>query len=120
MGAWMAQSESARWAAGDAAVEAEAEAAFAFLERLVAAPSTVGAERGAQQIVAAELARLGFDVTEFDVPGETAASAPGGVAQCSYSGRPNVLGRINRGGSPALLLNGHVDVVPAEAELWSS
>src|SRR5258708_283714 len=112
--------DPARWADVDAAIEAEAETAFKFLERLVAEPSTVGAERGAQQIVAAELGRLGFDVTEFDVPAETADSAPGGVAQCSYSGRPNVLGRINRGGSPALLLNGHVDVVPAEAELWSS
>ena len=30
-------------------------------------------------------------------------------------GRPNVLGRINPGGSPSLLLNGHVDVVPAES-----
>ncbi|HYS31796.1 MAG TPA: M20/M25/M40 family metallo-hydrolase [Streptosporangiaceae bacterium] len=32
----------------------------------------------------------------------------------------DVLGRINPGGSPSLLLNGHVDVVPAEAALWSS
>ena len=31
-----------------------------------------------------------------------------------------MLGRINPGRSPSLLLNGHVDVVPAEAELWSS
>ncbi len=120
MGAWMAQSESARWAAVDAAVETEAEAAFAFLERLVAAPSTVRAERGAQEIVAAELARLGFDVTEFEVPGHTAAAPAGGVAQGSYAGRPNVLGRLNPGRSPSLLLNGHVDVVPAEAALWSS
>jgi len=31
----------------------------------------------------------------------------------------DVLGRINPGGSPSLLLNGHVDV-PPEAALWSS
>jgi acetylornithine deacetylase len=116
----MTPSESARWAAVDAAVEAEAEAAFAFLERLVAAPSTVGAERGAQNIVAAELARLGFDVTELEVPAQTAAASPGGVAQGSYAGRTNVLGRLNQGLSPSLLLNGHVHVVPAEAALWSS
>jgi acetylornithine deacetylase len=116
----MTPSESARWGAVDAAVEAEAEAAFGFLERLVAAPSTVGAERGAQEIVAAELARLGFDVTDFEVPARTAAVAPGGVAQGSYAGRPNVLGRLNQGLSPSLLLNGHVDVVPAAAALWSS
>jgi len=116
----MTQSESARWAAVEAAVEAEAATAFGFLERLVAAPSTVGAERGAQEIIAAELARLGFAVSEFEVPADTAAAAPGGVAQGSYSGRPNVLGRLNQGGSPSLLLNGHVDVVPAESALWSS
>jgi acetylornithine deacetylase len=108
------------WADLDAAIEDCADAAFAFLERLVAAPSTVGAERGAQDVVAAELGRLGFEVTELDVPEQTAASAPGGVVQGRYAGRPNVLGRINPGRSPSLLLNGHVDVVPAEAALWSS
>jgi acetylornithine deacetylase len=111
---------SERWAAVDAAIEAAAETAFAFLERLVAEPSTVGAERGAQDVVAAELTRLGLAVTELAVPDEVAGAAPGGVAQASYAGRPNVLGRLNPGGSPALLLNGHVDVVPAEAALWPS
>lgn len=116
----MTEAMSLPWADLDAAIEDGADAAFTFLERLVAAPSTVGAERGAQDLVAAELARLGFEVTELDVPQQTAATAPGGVAQGCYAGRPNVLGRINPGGSPSLLLNGHVDVVPAEAALWSS
>lgn len=116
----MTLSDSARWADVDAAIEEGAEVAFSFLERLVAEPSTVGAERGAQDVVAAELAGLGFDVTELPVPDQTASAAPGGVAQGSYSGRPNVVGRINPGGSPSLLLNGHVDVVPAEAALWST
>ncbi len=116
----MTLSDATRWADVDAAIDAEAESAFAFLERLVAAPSTVGAERGAQDIVAAELGRLGFEVSELPVPEETAAAAPAGVAQASYAGRPNVLGRINPGREPSLLLNGHVDVVPAEAALWSS
>ena len=100
------------WAAVDAAIGDGAEAAFSFLERLVASPSTVGREQDAQQIVAAEVGRLGFEATELPVPADTADAAPGGVAQASYAGRPNVLGRINPGGSPSLLLNGHVDVVP--------
>src|SRR5258706_4714265 len=120
MGPRMTWSESARWAAVDSAVEAEAAAAFAFLERLVAAPSTVGAERGAQEIVTAELARLGFEVSEFEVPAQTAAAPPGGVAQRSYRGRPNVLGQLNQGRSPSLLLNGHVDVVPSDPALRAS
>jgi acetylornithine deacetylase len=108
------------WAAVDAAITDGAETAFSFLERLVAAPSVVGHEQEAQDIVAAELARLGFEVSRLDVPEQTAAAAPGGVAQAPYAGRGNVLGRINPGRSPSLLLNGHVDVVPAEAELWTS
>jgi len=94
MGAWMTRSESARWAAVDSAVEAEAAAAFAFLERLVAAPSTVAAERAAQEIVAAELAGQGSEVSEFEVPAQTPAAPPGGVAQRPYRGRPNVLGQL--------------------------
>ncbi len=45
------------WAAVDAAITDGAEPAFSFLERLVAAPSTVGHEQEAQELVAAELAR---------------------------------------------------------------
>jgi acetylornithine deacetylase len=104
----------------DAAIGDGAEAAFSFLERLIAAPSTVGHELAAQQIVADELHGLGFEVTELSVPPETAACAPGGVAQASYAGRPDILGRINPDGSPPLLLNGHIDVVPADAGMWTS
>jgi acetylornithine deacetylase len=116
----MTEHGSARWAGVDAAIDAAAESAFAFLERFVAEPSTVGAERGAQDVIATELARLGFAVTELAVPDEISDQAPAGVAQYSYVGRQNVLGRLNQGGSPSLLLNGHVDVVPAEAALWPS
>jgi acetylornithine deacetylase len=115
----LADPASPVWDAVDAAVGDGAEAAFSFLERLVASPSTVGRELPAQQLVAAELGRHGFEVTEVPVPAETAAAAPGGVAQASYAGRPDVLGRINPGRSPSLLLNGHVDVVPAESGRWA-
>ncbi len=103
----------------DRAIEAEAATAFAFLERLISAPSTVGREARAQAVVAGELARLGFEVHGVPVPERTAAHPAAGVPQCSYAGRENILGRINPGGSPSLLFNGHVDVVPAEAAVWS-
>jgi acetylornithine deacetylase len=51
----LADPASPVWAAVDAAIGDGAEAAFSFLERLVASPSTVGRELPAQQIVAAEL-----------------------------------------------------------------
>ena len=70
---------AAQWDAVDAAILAGSEAAFAFLEALIAAPSTVGAERRAQGIVAAELDRLGFGVSFLPVPAQTAAGAPGGA-----------------------------------------
>jgi len=111
--------ENPDWEAVDAAIGDGAEAAFSLLERLVASPSTVGRELPAQQVVAAELGRLGFAVSELPVPAGTADAAPGGVAQASYADRPNVLGLINPGGSPSLLLNGHVDVVPAESGRWA-
>jgi len=110
----------AAWADVDAAIADEAGAAFEFLARLVAAESTVGREAAAQEIVAAELARLGFEVEHLPIPETTAAAAPAGVAQGSYAGRHNVVGWINRGGGPSLLLNCHVDVVPADAGQWSA
>ncbi|HZR51038.1 MAG TPA: ArgE/DapE family deacylase [Streptosporangiaceae bacterium] len=113
-------SSASSWEAVDAAIAGSAESAFAFLERLTAAPSTVGHEMAAQQVVAAELDRIGFEVTALDVPEEIASRAPGGVAQTGYAGRRNILGRINPGRSPSLLLNGHVDVVPADDRTWTS
>ena len=117
--------DAARYAPGsfeavDRAIEAGASAAFSFLERLVAAPSTIGREAQAQEIVAAELTRLGFGVSQVPIPLPTAARSPGGVAQLSYDGRYDLLGRLNPGAGPSLLLNGHVDVVPAQAALWSA
>lgn len=108
------------WEAVDEAINNGAEAAFAFLERLVAAPSTVGHETAAQQVVAAELDRLGFEVSELCIPEEVAELPQAGVAQTAYKGRPNIRGRINPGRSPSLLLNGHVDVVPADKQTWTS
>jgi acetylornithine deacetylase len=105
----------------DAEIAALAEGAFAFLERLVAEPSVVGEEAGAQAVVAAELARLGFAVELLDVQESIASDPLAGVPQGSYAGRPVVVGRLCGGEGPTLLVNGHVDVVPAGwPGLWSS
>ncbi len=105
----------------DAAVRGRAEDAFAFLERLVAAPSTVGNEAPAQAVVAAELDRLGFRLSEIEVPDDIADEPTAGVPQGSYAGRIDVLGRMGEDGHRSLLLNGHIDVVPAEQpDLWAT
>ncbi len=43
-----------------------------------------------------------------------------GVPQQPYAGRGNVMGHLTAGTGPSLLLNGHIDVVPAEAALWAA
>jgi len=101
----------------DECVAALAEDAFTFLERLVAAPSTVGHEQLAQEIVAGELASLGFEVSSPPVPEQISRHPLGGVGQTAYAGRHNVLGRLN-GPGPGLLFNGHIDVVPAGTAGW--
>ncbi len=105
----------------DDAVERHARHAVAFLERLVAAPSTVGNEAGAQELVAEEMGRIGFDVREVPVEDSIGQDPLAGVPLGPYEGRPDVLGTMGDGDGPSLLLNGHIDVVPAEeAELWAS
>ena len=104
----------------DRAIDDLAGDAFAFLERLVAAPSTVGAEMPAQRVVRDELDRLGFGTSVLPIPPDIGADPVAGVPQQSYAGRGNVVGHLAAGSGPSLLLNGHIDVVPAEAPLWSA
>jgi acetylornithine deacetylase len=103
----------------DRAIDEFADGAFGFLERLVAAPSTVGSESAAQQVVRDELDRLGFTTSATEVPEDIGSDPVAGVPQAPYAGRPNVVGHLTAGEGPSLLLNGHIDVVPAEAPLWS-
>lgn len=100
-------------------VVSRSEQAFTFLERLVAEASTVGEESEAQLVVAGELSRLGLAVSRFDVPESIADDPIAGVPQTSYEGRGNVLATTSSD-HLTLLLNGHVDVVPADALGWTN
>jgi acetylornithine deacetylase len=117
----MTGSEHSDAARVDAEIDALAQGAFGFLERLVGEASTVGEEAGAQAVVAAELERLGFTVDLLEVPESIAGDPLAGVPQRPYAGRPVVVGRLVGGTGRTLLVNGHVDVVPAGTpEQWSS
>jgi acetylornithine deacetylase len=107
----------------DAAIDRHAAAAHALLEGLVAEPSVLGSEAGPQEVLAAELARLGFDISWVEIPETIAADPAAGVPQLPYAGRRVLVGRragLGAGGR-SLLFNGHVDVVPAgDPDAWSS
>ncbi len=108
-------------AAIDHEVQRRAEGAFGFLERLVAAPSTVGREQQALEVFAAEVDRLGFEVERVPL-GDVAADPRAGVPGTRDDEAYVCLGRRGTGGTgPSLLLNGHMDVVPAASpELWTT
>ncbi len=100
---------------------ARAGDAFSFLELLVAAPSTVGREQEAQEVVERELKRLGLEVERLPIPDGIGEDSLAGVLQTSYDTRGDVIGRLGGDKGPSLLLNGHIDVVPADQpDLWTS
>lgn len=106
----------------DDAVGEFAERAFLFLEDLVSEPSVIGRESGAQEVLARELTRAQFEITRLEIPGDIGADPAAGVPRLPYAGRYDVIGRRGtRGVGRSLVLNGHMDVVPAEdASRWSS
>jgi len=105
------------------AVESGANHAINVLERLVAQPSTVGQEAGAQEVLAQELTASGFKLTRLEIPASIGADPAAGVPSRSYAGRFDLVGERGpvAAGLPSLLLNGHIDVVPAvDAAGWDS
>jgi len=108
-------------AAVDGAIDACAERALAFLDALVREPSLPGAEHGAEDVLAAELDRIGMAVDRVPFPADIELDPAAGVGPGSYAGRTIVVGRLGPDGGRRLILNGHLDVVPAGDErLWTS
>jgi acetylornithine deacetylase len=107
-----------------AAVAAQRDEAVALLTELVAEPSLLGAEPGAQALMRREFERNGLDIHEFEVDEERIRDHPGySPSLISYAGRRNVVG-IHTPVGPAtgrsLILNGHIDVVPVGlASMWT-
>ncbi|HTJ57928.1 MAG TPA: M20/M25/M40 family metallo-hydrolase [Devosiaceae bacterium] len=108
----------------DRSIDAHAETAFAFLEALVRAPSTVGSEQAALEVFAQEAASIGLAVERLPFSNERVTDARAGVTQPAELLSPDryqVLATTPGSDALHLLLNGHMDVVPAESpELWTT
>jgi len=97
-----------------------------FAERLIEFDTTDGQEAAAQEWFADRLAELDFEVYEWEADAARLAkhpSFPDDPAEIATENRPSVAGVREFGdpdAGPTLVLNGHVDVVPAEEGIWSS
>ncbi len=96
-----------------------------FTERLLRFDTTDGDEEPATTWVRSRLDDLGFETYEWTADPERLAEHPSfpDADELDVSDRPSVAGVLEFGDPDAgktLVLNGHVDVVPAERDLWDS
>jgi acetylornithine deacetylase len=92
-----------------------------FLQDLIRIPSVTGDEGPIQEFIAEQLKKMNLEVDVFEPSLEELRKHPGFVEVTrGYEGRPNVVGILRgAGGGKSLLLNGHVDVIPAgDPESW--
>ncbi|MEZ4859748.1 MAG: ArgE/DapE family deacylase [Caldilineaceae bacterium] len=96
-----------------------------LLKALVAIPSLRGQEAPCQDLMAATLRRMGYEVDQWRLEVEELQHHPGfsPVMYTNYARAYNVVGthRPRRQQGRSLILQGHVDVVPTgPAEQWAS
>ncbi|MDP9410302.1 MAG: hypothetical protein M3P70_07310 [Actinomycetota bacterium] len=100
-------------------VERNWEREVDFLRGMVRRPSTLGNEALVQRFVAQELEGMGLETDVWEINHAEIARLPGySPVEWSFAGRPNVATtwKSLSGGGRSLILNGHVDVVPATPE----
>ncbi|WP_435118499.1 M20/M25/M40 family metallo-hydrolase [Halolamina sp. C58] len=97
-----------------------------FAERLIEFPTVGGGEAEAAAWTRARLDDLGFETYEWEADAEELAqhsSFPDDPDLIDTENRPSVAGVLEFGdpdAGPTLILNGHLDVVPADEDAWSS
>lgn len=106
------------------AVDARIDEQVAFLAELTRHPSTRGNERSAQVLMAEQMAARGYLVDQWQVRVEDIAHLPGfSPVIGGYEDALNVIGthRPHNPRGKSLILNGHIDVVPAgPSTMWDS
>jgi acetylornithine deacetylase len=105
-----------------AAVEAESDAIEDLLVRLVREPTTLGNEAGGQAVMREAYRELGLEPVDVPMDAGALRSAPAAAPfDWDVAGKANVVATwgADRGGR-SLILNGHIDVVPAEPlDAWT-
>ncbi len=101
-----------------AAVRAEAGAMEDLLIALIEAPSVLGSEGSAQDVMRQAFAELGLSPVEVPMDAERLRATPGAAPfDWDLAGKDNLVatwGPARGGHGRSLILNGHVDVVSAE------
>lgn len=96
------------------------DALLATLCELIAIRSLGGAESPAQRKVADLMRAAGLDVDVWEIDLERLGTHPAYSAEIERDEALGVVGAWGRDAGPTLVLNGHVDVVPAgKSERWS-
>lgn len=96
-----------------------AEGLIETLCELIAIPSEGGFETPAQERVAALMEAFGMDVDVWDINFDALRRHPAYTVEIEREHALGVVGTLGRADGPTLILNGHIDVVPAgELERW--
>ncbi|MGB1251614.1 MAG: ArgE/DapE family deacylase [Candidatus Promineifilaceae bacterium] len=96
------------------------EGMLAYLDEFVAVQSLDGQESAAQRHVAAKMRELGLDVDEWEIDLDAVRQHPSYCEEVFREEGLGVVGSMGKGNGRSLILNGHVDVVPAgELENWT-
>ncbi len=89
--------------------------AIDFLQQLVQIPSVQGNESSIQELIALKFHQIGLEVDCWELDGNVLKTHPYFCSnRKNFSGSLNVVGILKgTGGGKSIVLNGHVDVVPA-------
>jgi acetylornithine deacetylase len=92
----------------------------AYLSQLIAVPSHEGNETPAQLHVAAQMARNGLEVEQWELDFDALRRHPAYCEELDRELGLGVVGRMGEGRGRSLILNGHIDVVPpGDLARWS-
>ncbi len=86
---------------------------LAYLCDLVAVRSLSGNESAAQEHVAAQMAKIGLNVDQWELDFKALSEHPAFCVEVERAHGLGVVGAMGEGKGRSLILNGHVDVVPA-------